>query len=313
MSFLSDSLRRVPPKHGLVLFLGLGISFLMTVPVRAQAKKSKATSEVKKLRGIQTGWPISATYFNSTQGKESPVVIMLHDKGGNQKIWESTAKTLQGKGYAVVTVDLRKHGQSKLETETKNADVKPVDYKYMMEDLETVKRFLMEEHQKKALNIRKTAIVAMGMSVPLAVNYALLDWMKKPYPDAPSMAARTPKGQDIRAMMFISPQSSLPGVSSTKPLRTLKAPAFNIAMLFFYGELDKQVKKDAEKMYKLVASNPEAEKRMHKVPRNTKANGTQLLSTKGRKDVENVISKFLDDHLKELSDPWRDRKSRLGN
>ena len=276
----------------------------------AQTKKVKAESQNKKLY-TPTGWPINFTYFNSTQGKESPVLMLLHDKGGNQKIWEPTAKTLQGKGFAVVTVDLRKHGQSKPEDGGK-MDVRPVDYPAMLQDIETVKGFLLQEHQAQKLNIRKLGIVAMGMSVPIALNYAQIDWLKKPYPDAPSLAARTPKGQDVRALMMLSPVATLPRVATTKPLKFLRAPELNVAMLFYYGDLDRKVQKDAEKMYKMVAPNSDAMKRMHKVARSVKVNGTQLLSSR-RKEVDTVLAKFFDDHLKQLESPWRDRKSRLGN
>jgi hypothetical protein len=65
------------------------------------------------------GWPIVTTYFESQSGKESPVIILLTSTEGSDKvdarnrlIWQSTALALQKSGFAVITADLRKHGES---------------------------------------------------------------------------------------------------------------------------------------------------------------------------------------------------------
>ncbi|MFN9977188.1 MAG: hypothetical protein ACK58T_45530, partial [Phycisphaerae bacterium] len=89
------------------------------------------------------------------------MVIMLpaaegHDakSARTRKIWEKSALNLQSNGYAVMTVDLRKHGDSVPAAASsgtgKAAAVKlgPNDYTLMAAaDLESVKEFLLAEHE----------------------------------------------------------------------------------------------------------------------------------------------------------------------
>src|SRR5690606_10555327 len=117
--------------------------------------------------------------------------ILLHGKGGDRLVWEqkgagatgkSFAAVLQDQGYAVVSVDLRKHGESKREDDK---ELRPDDYRAMVGDLEAVKKFLLAEHQEKKLNINKLGIIAADDMAPVAVTFAQIDWQKKPYDDAP--------------------------------------------------------------------------------------------------------------------------------
>jgi len=265
-----------------------------------------------KLTG-RTGWPISIKYFNSTN-KDAPVLILLHDKAGNQLIWEKSAERLRAKGFAVITVDLRKHGKSVPEDAGEPKKLNRTDYELMVvEDMELVKQFLMNEHHAQKLNIRKLGIVAMGMSAPIALTFAGKDWLKKPYPDGPTLASRTPKGQDVRAIAMLSPASSVPGLTTTQPLRVLQTPGFNVAMLFIAGVADKKIKRDVEKMYKQVSTNKDNKKRMHLVSRPDKANGAILLSDRFRNQTTDMLVKFFDENLKALDSPWRSRKSKLTN
>ena len=104
----------------------------------------------------------------------------VRSSAGNQLIWEKTAETLRAKGFAVVTVDLRKHGKSLPEGDVASTRLNRTDYQLMVaEDLELVKRFLMDEHHAHKLNIRKLGIVAMGMSAPVALTFAGNDWLKR--------------------------------------------------------------------------------------------------------------------------------------
>ena len=179
--------------------------------------------------------------------------------------------------------------------------------------MELVKNFLLSEHHAQKLNIRKLGIVAIGMSAPVALTFAGNDWLKKPYPDGATMATRTPKGQDVRAIALLSPQSSVSGLTTSQPLRLLQTPAFNVAMMFVAGNEDKRVKRDTEKMYKMVSTNKDNKKRMIKVERNDKVNGAMFLSDRFRTKTTDLLAKFFDEHLKALESPWRNRKSRLTN
>ena len=63
------------------------------------------------------GVPISALFGASESAERVPTVILLHDLGGNKEVWLTTTDLfidLLERGYAVVAVDMRGHGQTPL-------------------------------------------------------------------------------------------------------------------------------------------------------------------------------------------------------
>src|SRR5947209_5052686 len=66
----------------------------------------------------EDGVSLHITYFKSNEEKEAPVIVLLHMKDGNRFVWQGKpdgfALKLQANGYAVITVDLRHHGESKI-------------------------------------------------------------------------------------------------------------------------------------------------------------------------------------------------------
>src|SRR5262249_18699919 len=153
-------------------------------------------------------------------------------------------------GCAVITVDLRKHGQSTnvaqvggdshATPKSSEASIQSSDYRNMVEfDLEAVKRFIQQQHQAKKLNMRKLGIVAAGSSVAVA------DWNKEPYDDAASEEMKTPRGQDVRAIVFLSPPSRVRGLSLMEAITAIRKPEWNIAFLTLYGKANRTDTKDA--------------------------------------------------------------------
>ena len=310
-----------------VLTVVLMISLCVTAECSAQDAKKKSPATTKTLV-TKDGWPIRITYYESQQGKNASVVVLLHSKGGNQLVWQNGfAKALQNQGHAVITVDLRKHGKSKLpkaggvgndkkkgkkgkKTKKTGGDLNRSDYQRMVtQDLERVKKFIYTEHQKQNLNMRKLAIVAAEMSTPIAVNYALVDWLKKPYDDSSNPLFRTPRGQDVRALVLLSPEPSCPGVSTAKPIKALKN--LNVAFLLCVGTNDKLHKRRAETLFKQLGgeNQPAKKKRIYLKQYDVKLRGTDLIGKKI--GTEPFIFAFLDQHLKQRQIAWRNRKSKL--
>lgn len=258
------------------------------------------------------GWPIHLTYYKQKGESNSPVVVLLHGKGSDSLIWKNGfADKLWDEGYAVVAVDLRKHGESKGTATAGNSrdatDLRPNDYGAMVAgDMEAVKGFLFDEHMKRNLNMRKTAIIGIEMSSVIALNYAAADWAKPPYDDAPTLSQRTPRGQDIRAVVLISPESSLPRLSAGRAVNMLKNIPF--AVLICVGEKDRADRGTADKLYQQFKM-PQNEDWIYYRSYDYSLRGADLLAkvpiSKGH------ILAFLDKHLKELNDPWQDRRSRL--
>ncbi len=335
-------------------------------PVAAQEKQEKLIED-KLVPSLADGWPLKLTYYKSNEGKEAAVVLLMHMKGESRLVWSAPSPTapkgfaeqLQSKGFAVIAVDLRKHGQSKPGAEIDDAkkaapadkekakkatggtDLKPADNLLMVRDMDSIKRFIYEEHQKGNLNMRKMAIVAPGMSAAIGITFAAADWQKAPWDDAATPVARTPRGQDVQAMVFLSPETTLPGVPAHQVIPQFKAIGAPMAALILVGKTDPQDKGQASTLFKQLGGDPaktaepkkaaepkktskdkekekekEAEKenkeRLFYIPLNAKLRGTELLGKKI--GIEEAIIGFLHDHVQQLKGPeyeWRDRKSKL--
>jgi len=287
---------------------------LASAVASAQAPAARKPSIEDLTVKTADGWTLPITYY-SNPNKETPAVILLHGRDGSRGVWKGLGEALKAKGYAAVAVDLRKHGASEAPAgaNTRSTKVTPADYQNMVKfDLEAVKEFLLARHMAEELNIRKTAIVAADDAAPLAANWAYADWLKKPFPDAPTLEARTPNGQDVRAVVFLSPTEGLGGLNLGKAVPQLRG--FGVAGLIAVGELDKDDRKAALKTYERLTppdGGAEADKRvfLETYPQ-VKARGAELLAaTRGR--AQQQIITFLDQHLRKLPDTWQNRKSRL--
>lgn len=348
-------------RWGLLVLCAFGFSSLA---VGQDKKKEEKPVEDKTIQSPADGWPLKLTYYRSSEGKEAAVVVLLHMKGESRLTWTAPkgfAEQLHAKGFAVIAMDLRKHGQSKPGAEDDDpkkaaapdkdkakkaaggSDLKPTDYPLMVRDMDGVKKLIFEEHQKGNLNMRKTAIVAPTMSAAIAITFAAADWAKVPYDDAPNLAAKTPRGQDIQAMIFLSPETTLPQVPAHQIAGQLKSTP--MAAFVVVGGSDTQDKDQAKKLFQLLGGDPaktetpkkkaetkpdpkkaakdkEAEKSgvdkkneerfFYGELKGVKLRGTDLLGTPLK--IEGAMIGFLEDHVRSLKGPvyeWRDRQSRL--
>lgn len=315
---MSLTLRR----HAAVFF-PLAVMLLTSSPASGQSGKLEKEEISLTARD---GWPIKATYYkgNGSQGKETPVIVLLHGEGGNRLVWaQGFAEKLQQNGFAAVAVDLRKHGESipdgsAVEARRKKADLTPNDYEAMVAlDLAAVKDFLFERHQEEELNMRKMGIVAADMSAPVALNFAVLDWLKKPYSDAPTLQASTPRGQDTRALVLLSPDGTVPGrlLPAMRCAQDLKNPLWGVALLICVSKNDRQDRGAAKKIHDSLTSDPRVKDRMYLQENNGRWRGTDILGKPGS-NTEDLMLGFFRKHVMDLNsqwDKWRDRKSRLSN
>lgn len=268
-------------------------------------------------------WPVHMTYFESPSGKESPVVILLTGTEGpektdarNRRVWQSTALVLQRSGFAVMTVDLRKHGDSLPEaTGTEPVIVKAAADDYVLmaaADLEAVKAFLMEEHVAERLNIRKLGIVSIGSSSMVAAAFAVADWAKPPYPDAATLATRTPRGQDVRSMIMYSPNTSVKGLNSNTILKAMKP--LQIALHIVASKDNKDDARNADKVLRAVDLKDEQFKEFRKltvVPGEVRSEG--FLEGRFAEATNKDIIDFMTKSLKEMDAPWVARRDRRQN
>ncbi len=289
-----------------------------TQPPKAAPGKGGAQEEVLT---AGDGWPIHITYYESAKGKEAPVVILLAGAEGpdkkdvrNRRVWQSTALALQKSDFAVVAVDLRKHGDSlppATGTEPPTVKMSAMDYAVMATvDLEAVKAFLMEKHKEEKLNIRKLGIVSVGSSAMVSAAFAVADWAKPPYPDAPTLEARTPRGQDVRALIMYSPNSTVKNINANTILKTVKG--LEIAVHVVASKDIPDDVRSAEKIFKAVELKGDQFKDARKitlVAGKTHAEGF-IEGTFGDTTNKDIVD-FLTKNVKELDAPWSSRKSRL--
>ena len=288
---------------------------------QAPAKPLESKGETKTLL-TKDGWSIEISYFDSTREKDAPVVVLLHGKDQNRVVWNPLASELKKLDFAVITVDLRKtkNGKSKPpakgSAQSKSDTITKSDYEAMIAlDLEAVKKFIYEEHQAKRLNMRRLAIVGTDMSTVLALNYAAFDWAKLPYDDAPILANKTPKGQDVRAIVLLSPAEAVSGISVNQSLQFIRATDISVMMLHPNKSADKGV---TDKVFQQLGGDKQKsdDHRIERFGFETTSKGTDLLTQSVQignatgKGYQLVIG-FLDKRVKKPEIEWHDRKSRL--
>lgn len=312
---------------------------LVTLAATASAQPATTSKLISDLPlTTKDGWQIAITYYESTEGEEAPVVVLLPSKGGSRLDWKTGLADKSGKwtkgladrlhregGFAVVAVDLRGHGQARgpgglgvvkpkkvrrKGSRGAGGQLKADDYKRMvLLDMAAVKKFIKKEHQDKKLNMRKMAIISADDSVPIAAYFAYNDWREKPYSDAPTIAARTPRGQDVRALVMLSPVEKVPGVHVSKPLTYMKD---RVSFLICTGERDSFDKGATKKVNQYLTGSTDNKENIFMREYPTKYRGTDLIGR--RLGVETNIMNFLKLRLKSLSGPtyaWRDRKNKL--
>ena len=270
-------------------------------------------------------YPVRFTYYPAIVDKdknpagpaESGVIMLLHGDKGSRNNWDKeTAPAgqknfpalLQEQGYAVVSVDLRKHGQSVIEGQQE--PLQTDDYlKMAAGDLKAVKDFIQIEHQAKSLNMGKMAVIGVGFSAPVAAAFSQFDWEQPPYDDSPVPAQRTPRGQDVKALVILSPDATAGRLSLNKSLVYLTKQ--NLAFLLIAGKLDPADKGTAKSAFKACGGGTKrTENRAYLYEPEMKYRGTDMFG-KTNQAIENTILKFLELHIKGINVPWVDRRSRL--
>jgi len=288
---------------------------------QAAAQPPGKSNTREEILAASDGWPIHATYYESAAGKESPAIILLAGAEGpdkkdarNRRVWQNTALALQKSGFAVLAVDLRKHGDSipeATEPESPLLRMTPAEYVVMTTlDMDAVKAFLLSEHKNEKLNIRKTGIVAVGSSAMVAAAATVADWERKPYPDGPTLETSTPRGQDVRALIMYSPNSNVKGINLNSVMKSVKVLPIAVHLI-----ASKDVKEDvrnADRIFKAVEIKADEFKDARKytsVAGEITAEG--FLEGRFADPTNKDITEFLTKHLKEFDMPWASRKSRL--
>jgi hypothetical protein len=200
----------------------LTVLFMSPTSILAQDKDKKDAGPAPDLPknaaivGIQTedGVILVATYWKpKKQGKSVGVVIVPNPRGHTQRECYTFADELCNEGLAVVTFDHRGAGQStqivSTAATTKKSDSGQIRSEDVLRnaqsiekltiDLDAVKQFLLRENNAEKVNIRQSAILAVGdLASVVAFNWVATREFgnKRDY---------TREGGDLAAMCVVSP------------------------------------------------------------------------------------------------------------
>jgi pimeloyl-ACP methyl ester carboxylesterase len=181
-------------------------------------------------------------------------------------------------------------------------------YEMPYTDMETLRRFLVEQNDEGKLNLNSLCIVGAEMGASVAVYYALHDWTTPR-----REASRVTPAQDVRALVLISPEWAFPGLPLKRPL-TNPFIRSQIAMMIIVGRQNSKALADARGMYKLLKPHhPDKEdiKDQDLVfldPR-TKLQGTKMLGVESL-NLERIIGRFIELRVVDQRYRWEQRGSR---
>ena len=259
------------------------------------------------------GVSLKATFYPGAGTEKTVPIILLHDYKGDRSDFEELAKYLQSLGHAVMVPDLRGHGDSTRvlgsPRELVATRMKVSNYGRMVaDDMEAIKRYLMELNNKSKLNIQKLCIVGAGMGASVAIAWAAQDW------SWPEFAALK-QGRDVKSLVLLSPDMNFRGI---KLRDALMHPAVSdrLSVQIILGQKKNDSRRDADAMYKMLTRNrPDQEKaklayrEVFLEQLDTSLQGIKLLEIK-KLLVDKRIAKFIDLRLTNINTPdyrWADR------
>ena len=271
------------------------------------------------------GVQLKVTYYPSKHPKGTPQakqvapVVLLHDYKETRATFAALAERLQGvaegepegPSFAVVAVDLRAHGDSTKQVFPDGSQVDldaarlgKNDFVAMATlDMEAVRGLLFVKNDAGELNLDKLCLVGAGMGANVAANWAAQDWA------APPLAVGK-QGQDVKALVLVSPRWSFNGLTMQAPLRFRPLKQF-VAWQLIYGEEDPRVKADINRIERQLeplhskrddaAANQPQDLVVIGVP--SKLQGGTLVSKMGP-PLENQIIRFLAENVARKEQPW---------
>ena len=179
----------------------------------------------------------------------------------------------------------------------------------ILRDLETVRRFLVEQNNEHKLNLHKLCLIGIGDGAVFAMTHAAQDWN-------PTMVRRQliERGgqKDVRALVLISPAIKA-GPLSIKTLLNNSLARGEISMLIVVGD-EKQTLRNAKHLYHrlesshTVNSEDSSKTSLFLKQKETSLQGHKLL-TEPELNTQAMVNAFIELRLREANPiPWEERK-----
>jgi alpha-beta hydrolase superfamily lysophospholipase len=289
---------------------------------------------------------LHGSFYPAQGGAKSPCVILVHRLGGSrqQAGWEDLAKALQKQDYAVLSFDLRGHGDS--------VDVDPAtfwmvpsnlqyirgaiqrkskishkdfsrDYTPMLaNDVAAAKIFLDDQNNLKLCNSSNTMVVGEEDGAAIAALWITSQWLRPPVAQRDVfgrvVAAPTLEGSQICAAAWLSMPATLNRVSLAPWFRaSIPGSAYGtrttigdkVPMAFYYAKGDSSAASAARTL--LSALSPGRGKQSLSVAKakEGKAAGIDLVAKEAVKPDEDIAA-FLSSALeKRTAGEWAHKDS----
>ncbi len=316
----------------LTVFIALG-SAVPAAMAQVAKKLDIPKPETVILKTID-GFSIHCTYFMggfvqksekevvAKPNKEVVPVILLHGFEGNRKELEPLALMLQQMGHAVITLDLRGHGDSSrvelpngTEKDIDPSRLRAADFRLMQNDVEAVKKFLLEKNNAGLLNLEMLCLVGAELGGIVATNWIAADWSRQ---DLPAYK----QGKYAKAVVVLSPTNSVKGYNAAAAWKhpIYLSPGFSL--MFVAGKRDAKSSGEAKQVHnRLEKAHPMPEDEKDRVEKqtlfliepDTELAGTKLVDPRTRLPVSGAIAQFITLRLVNKHDeyPWGERKNPL--
>lgn len=190
-------------------------------PQTPAAPKEEVKEELKpRLEKVtaKDGMKLQIGYFPSDRGKKAAPVLLIHEWSGQSSPYIPLAQALQSQGVAVALLDIRGHGRSKLpdnDRSSRSRNDSPTKQKLEVVakfDLEAANKFLKRENDAGKLNLNALTVIGIEEGAILAMNWTVMDW------SWPTLGNKK-QGQDVKAMVLISPVRTVAGIHGEIALR----------------------------------------------------------------------------------------------
>lgn len=304
-----------------VLTLALQAISVLAQPA-PEKKKDPPPPPEEVLIETKDGVELHFTFYPSTAGRNAAPVILLHDFGGSRADWRDFPALLQRElDLAVAVLDLRGHGDSTTqridegnERTLSTSRLRSDDVNRMVtEDVEALKRWLIQRNNAGELNIERLGLVGAGFGGVVAAEWAQQDWA---FDNLPSVK----QGRDVKAVTLISPELTSHGLHSV----ALAEPPIRgeVGLQIVAGATNGKAARDARQVYNVVkrhyhdppdSAPPEevlAKKKLYlDAGYNTSLQGTKMLGEK--LGLEERIARFLQLQLIERDYAWHERRGPL--
>lgn len=205
-----------------VWFWALAIAVATTASAQPRPQGDK-TEDLKPRAVTLTargGVALRAWYGPSDKGKEAVPVLIVHEWKGQGMPYAGLVIALQKAGCAVLVPEYRGHGGSREYTDRRGrtrefniSTMGPRDVEAILAaDLEAAKGFLKKENNEGKLNLNALTVIGVREGCILGAHWAMRDWR------FPSVG-RIKQGQDVKALVLVSPETNLKGLAVDPPLR----------------------------------------------------------------------------------------------